>query len=181
MKLFSTFLTLILFLNGCANNSLADAFKRLPEASCPTSMREPTLVYDEDNSYMKTGTDLSLAGAKPSYNYCEFKIFTNESGQNVYAIVSATVTPMAIFSSFDFFEMQNGEFISVKEEIMSHVDSDQLAKNSAASIEKNRPELIGEKLEENYYMELSRDTSDINFIHYNTGETIYTLKWTDLE
>ncbi len=181
MKLFSTFLTLILFLNGCANNSLADAFNRLPEESCPPSMREPILIYDEFNSYKKTGTDLSLPGAKPSYDYCEFKIFRDVSDKDIYAIVSATVTPMAIFSSFDFFEMQNGEFISVKEEIMSHVDSDQLAKNSAASIEKNRPELIGEKLEENYYMELSRNTSDINFIHYNTGEIIYTFKWTDLE
>ncbi|EKD63485.1 MAG: hypothetical protein ACD_51C00270G0003 [uncultured bacterium] len=159
--------------------TLADIFDRLPNEYCDDFMRDPVLVYDEENYYMKVGTDTSVEGQSyPSYDYCEFTIFKNTSGGNdVYGVSKATVTPMLVFGDLEFLEYSDGEWTPITEKVFANVDMDILLANAKASIETNAPELISEGVEGNYSVELPRYDTVINFIQYNTNEIIYALKW----
>lgn len=158
--------------------TLKETFKSLPDEYCDEPMREPVLIDDEENFYIKTGTDLTKEKATPSYDYCEFTVFKNlTEGDDIYGIAKATVTPMIIFGGLDFLKYKNNEWVKVTDEIISVVDMEKLRARGEASIAAKKPDLINEDLAENYYIELPRYGTTLKFIHHNTKETIYELKW----
>ncbi|MFA7277442.1 MAG: hypothetical protein WC101_00440 [Candidatus Gracilibacteria bacterium] len=166
--------------NDPVANNLRSFFDKLPDEYCDRSMREPVLIYDEKNFYMKTGTDLTKGGAHPSYDYCEFVIFKNTSGgDDVYGIVKATIAPMLPFGEANFLKYQNGKWIKITDQVMSIIDSDELNAKGSVSIASKAPELAREGLDGNYILALPRIGTVIEFIHYNTKETIYKLKWSN--
>ncbi|MFH1284115.1 MAG: hypothetical protein ABIH78_00810 [Candidatus Peregrinibacteria bacterium] len=164
--------------NNTVPPSLSEIFASVPDEYCYAEVREPVLIYDEENYYIKAGDDLSQPGSHPSFDNCEFTIFKNLSGGNdVYGITKATSTPMLIFSETNFLEYQDGEWTEVTDQVLSLVDQEKLLANSKAVIEKLAPELIDEQLEENCYIELPRYGTTLKFIQYNTGGQIYGLTW----
>lgn len=172
MNKFIFTLILTVFLLGCSKQelSLQDQFDTLPVEYCAASMREPVLIYEEVNYYMKTGTDLTKGGAMPSYNYCVFTVFQNSSGGNdVYGIEQVTFTPMVVFGGTEFLEYENGSWNKVTDKVLANVDKEKLKSKD--------PEFIQEGLESNYYIELLDDGATVQFIQYNTQEVIFELKW----
>lgn len=155
---------------------LSDLFASLPEEYCDKAVKENVLIYDQENFYVKVGDDLTKGG--PSYDYCEFTVFKNlTGGDDIYAISKATVTPMLTFSGLDFLNKNGDEWVKVTDDVMALVDMEKLKANGAASIAAKRPDLATEGLEENYSIELPRYGATLKFKQYNTGDTIYELKW----
>ncbi len=160
--------------------SLQEIFDSLPLDYCDDFMREPVLIYDEANYYMMTGTDLEDGNSHPSYDYCEFTIFKNtSSGEDIYGIVHATVTPMLLFGGMEFLKNVDDEWIDVSEEVFEVVDMDILEENCRNSVAGS--DLVEEGLEMNYYMVLPQYGTTIEFVHHNTGDTVYEIKWNGVE
>lgn len=158
--------------------SLGDIFKSFPDEYCDKVVKENVLIYDEENFYIKAGDDLTKGDSRPSYDYCEFAVFKDtKGGDDIYAISKTTETSMMVFGGLEFLKKEGDEFVKVTDEIMALVDFDKLKANGAASIAAERPDLATEGLEENYYIELPRYGTTLKFKQYNTGDTIYELKW----
>lgn len=158
-----------------SEKNLQEVFDTIPLEYCDEYARIAVLIYDEKNYYIKTG-DGSPNG--PSYSYCIFTIFKNTSGGNdIYGVQETTETPMYIFGGLKFLENRNNGWVEVTDELLAEVNFEDLKNRGAKSILENAPELESEGLEENYFIELPRYGTVLKFIHHNTKEVIYELKW----
>jgi len=171
-------------------SSSTDMLARLRDNHCDEAAREKTLIYDEANYYMKTGNDLNNGGSFPSWDYCEFTIFTNadnyfSESDTLYAVMEVTETPMLSFTKLSFyrFEQVGQQFVDITDDIdiVSKVDMDTIITQGEDSIARLSPELVGEDLGGNFYIKLPREGTTIEFIQYNTDEVIYELHWNGTE